>query len=56
MNIYNYNWWEVLTFIIILELIALGMSAFLLNIWAGDSFKGRWRRKKKPSGFKSGLA
>ena len=57
MSIYNYNWWEVLAFIIILELIALVMSVFLVNIWAGNSFKGAWRRKKKSSnGFKSGLA
>jgi len=58
MNIYNYNWWEVLSFIIILELAALLMAVVLVKVWAGNSLRRGWRKKKRPSssGYKSGLA
>ena len=57
MNIYNYNWWEVLIFIIVLELGAFLMAFVLLNLWSSESYKRVVRKKRRPSstGYKSGL-
>jgi hypothetical protein len=46
MNIYSYNWWEVLLFLILLELAGAFMAYVLMNVWVGRYFKGGGRRKK----------
>lgn len=58
INIYSYNWWEVLSFIIGLELAALLVAIILVKVWSGNSLRRGWRKKKRPSsnGYKSGLA
>ncbi|MDB5263123.1 MAG: hypothetical protein JWQ14_2404 [Adhaeribacter sp.] len=49
MNIYSYNWWEVLIFLIILELAGALTAYLLMQVWAGRYFKGGWRKKKSVS-------
>jgi len=46
MNIYSYNWWEVLFFILMLELAGGLMAYVLMNLQTGKYFKGGWRRRK----------
>jgi hypothetical protein len=47
MNIYNYDWWEVLIFLILMELACIIAAYFLMNIWAGKYSKGGGGRRKK---------
>jgi len=47
MNIYSYDWWEVLIFLILLELAGVLMAYVLMNIWAGKYSKGGSGRRKK---------
>jgi hypothetical protein len=46
MNIYSYDWWKVLIFLILLELAGALMAYVLMHVWAGRYFKGGTRRKK----------
>jgi len=45
MNIYDYDWWEVLFFILMLELSGGLMAYFLMKIQSGKYVKGGWRRR-----------
>lgn len=47
MNIYSYDWWEVLIFLILLELASVLMAYVLMNIKTGRYFKGGGGRRKK---------
>ena len=47
MNIYNYDWWEVLIFLILLELACGFMAYILMHVWTGRYSKGGGGRRKK---------
>jgi len=49
MNIYSYNWWEVLIFILLLEISGGLMAYVLMSLQTGKYFKGGWRRNKMPT-------
>jgi len=48
MNIHAYDWWEVLGFILLLELSGGLMAYFLMNIQSGKYVKGGWRKRVTP--------
>ncbi|GEO07181.1 hypothetical protein AAE02nite_48450 [Adhaeribacter aerolatus] len=54
MNIYNYDWWEVLIFLILLELACILMAYILMSVWTGKYSKGGSSGRRKKGVFMHG--
>ncbi len=54
MNIYSYDWWEVLIFLVLLELAGVLMAYVLKNVKAGRYFKGGGGGRRKKGVFMQG--